>query len=230
MEVLKLKKNDPESYKYLVDIVDDEDGMRLYYANGDTVPLEKDDKNFDIANKVFEQQVQDGLDNKSKFGFKKRMADIGVGLSSLFVAGGGIYSILSLIPADTYSAIGDAAIALGNSTSLNHPLIGGVICGLGVCGIIVSAKSSSRLKKICSTLDKYDYREQHKDDLAQVTTGKISSGLVGTSQDLIDLVNDEGEGAFDAINDDCFDKSDLEKIIENVDRERSQKFVYAKKR
>ena len=208
MKVYVSKKNDKR--KYIKNVKDCNDGsLEIEFADGRVFKnIERNDENIKKINKIQEEQARKGLDNYVVF--KNRF-----------------------IKAIVYLGCSGFATGLVLATALTSQMTPvELFTGLGVINVFGTIPSFCKLlrnKLKMNELDKVSYRDNNIDILKNYKN--YENSLVGLDSCTSNYFNESSpDNAFAIVNADNYEKSDLETIVSNIDREESLGFTYAKKK
>ena len=208
MKVYVSKKNDKR--KYIKNVKDCNDGsLEIKFADGRVFKnIERNEENIKKINKVQEEQARKGLDNYVVF--KNRF-----------------------IKAIVYLGCSGFATGLVLATALTSQMTPvELFTGLGVINVFGTIPSFCKLlrnKLKMNELDKVSYRDNNIDKLKNYK--KYENSLAGLDSCTSNYFNESSpDNAFAIVNADNYEKSDLETIVSNIDREESLGFTYAKKK
>ena len=196
----------------LVQNGENEDTYEVTFADGRVFgSVIANEENLQKFERVQEAQAKKGVENKHIFQSKKTKSGVATFVSAIAsaVAGYGLVNgaiTLSLIPGT------ELVIAAGI----------GVITVLGT--IPEFAKLMKNKAKV-DELEKIEYRDEHQDKLSQIDN--YANALSGVSTKTRVLI-DEEENPFSILNIDRYTLSDLEIIIDNMEREQRSGFQYKK--
>ena len=206
MKVYVSKKNDKR--KYIKNVKDCNDGsLEIEFADGRVFKnIERNDENIKKINKIQEEQARKGLDNYVVF--KNRF-----------------------IKAIVYLGCSGFATGLVLATALTSQMTPvELFTGLGVINVFGTIPSFCKLlrnKLKMNELDKVSYRDNNIDILKNYKN--YENSLVGLDSCTSNYFNESSpDNAFAIVNADNYEKSDLETIVSNIDREESLGFTYAK--
>lgn len=161
--------------------------------------------------RIQEAQAEKGVANKHIFQSRRTKAGLATfGSAALSSAAGiGIANLISTL-----------GVAEPNGLTL--------AIGVGVVTVLGSIPAFSKFLKNnakVKELDKIEYRNEHKEQLAQID--QYANSLSGVSVSATALIEEE-ENPFSILNIDRFSLEDLEKIIDNMEREKRTGFQYTK--
>ncbi len=193
MKVLTTNKD--ELSTYITKVIDAGDTLSIKFADGTIFEgYEKTEENFKIIADAMESQVEIGIENLRKF--KNKVALCGMEAATVTVG----------VP---------IAVALNPSLQTEENLVlagAAVIVGAGF-GIVNLLRNSAKVKEI----EKFQYRNEMCEDLENIE--QYPHALNGLRRRVAELV-DRLENPFSAINSEQFTTKDLQKISQNIEREK----------
>ena len=162
-----------------------------------------------------EKQAEEGIANLPLLKKKIKKQGIIAGCTSILggIVGYGIREVQELL--------------FQNDDPIILPLSIGL---LTVTGLTLGLGPLIKNKIIIGEIEKVKFREENRGDLRAYIY--YPNSLEGVNKKSAIILNDAKEKRLDpfyTINVDCFTKSDLENIVENVNRERKYKFTYPEK-
>lgn len=205
-----LGKNKENEHKYIVSVIDEGDTFSIKFADGVVYDgYEKSEENLKTVSDVMEVQAQEASELD---GYFKGRAVIN-GISTLVGTSAGAY------------AVNELGTSLCNNLSSVEPEYVAVATGVTVgIGAILGAKHiMANLKKI-KEIKKFNLRNSMKEDLDNI--GDYPHALTGIRRSVVELVR-QVENPFEAIHSEQYTTKDLEKISQNIEREKTYQLKQA---
>lgn len=200
--MLYLGKTEKEKHNYIVAIIDNGDTFSIKFADGTIYgDYEKSEENLKIINDVMEIQIAEAKEEKMYFEGKSAV------------------TIIATLAATATSAwiIEELSISLANTDPKYVTIAAGITVVTGfISGGIFIYENAKKLKEI----EKFTLRNYIKEDLDNIN--QYQHALLGVRKKILDLVK-ESTDPFSAINSDCYKVEDLQKIWENIEREKACK-------
>ena len=164
-----------------------------------------------------ENQAKAGVENIEVFEKRKTKAGRVAALSlPLGFSGGGLIS----------AVVEEIAPEVQDDPSLFLISMGAITLMTAIPSVYSLIKNNPKVKE----LTKIKFRNDHREELKNFN--KYENALAGLSSDTADMLMErieKGEDPFSVIYVDSYSQADLEAIVENIDREKTYGFTYAKK-
>lgn len=209
-------RNDSKKSKreYITEVKDMGDGtLDVYFADGSVFhKVSYNEDNLKKIEEIQEKQAEKGIEEYIHFSFRKTTSKA-MAIAAPLLAFSGSMGIVS-----------DQSLSLGT----NNPLV--VATGVGVITILSSIPMGIKFvrdRKTLAELDKIEYRNKHRDKLDSYKC--YENSLAGVSEKVQEKLLHK-KNPFSILNIDNFSKSDLEKIVNNINKERRLQFQYSKRK
>lgn len=212
-DILKITKSAPivdENGKEI-----DAEAIDVHFADGKVFKgVAKTDEQLKKILQRQESQVDAGIENLPAFQRRVKLS--------------GAAATVSMVAGPIISSVGSSMITpIFNMES--DPIkiaCAGVVIGL--CGAIPAGIGVVKNLPIVKELSKLKYRNDHRDELNSI--GKHPNALVGLSESEISRINsfEPGQDPFNVGSVDDYTQTDLETIIDNIQREKDFDFQYVK--
>ena len=191
-------------------------GIRVCFGDKIAFYIDYDEKNIKKIEERQEKQADEGILNLPKFKLRKTIAGCMI----------------------TAGAIVGPAIGTGLATTMSSQVseesdltkfaitVGAVTLGSIIPGIYKLIKTNPKVKQ----LQKLKFRNENKATLDSYT--EYENALAGISSEKKEFFNDaksQGKNPFSIMYVDNYTQDDLERIVENIEREKEFQFVYKKK-
>lgn len=207
MKVLTRNKDNLSTYITDATIAGDEKSIVVSFGDKSKIRNVKFvPENIARISEIMENQVSESLDNYGYF--NRRRLFYGTGSAVCGAVSLGIIPVLNSV----YGIGNDDLRAL-------------TIAGIGVVTTAVMLKNAIVNGKKVSEIDKFRMRESLRDELDGIAN--YATALNGVRSSVVDLIENT-DAPFDAINSDSYTTKDLEKISENIEREKVLKLTYVK--
>ena len=217
MKDYRLKKNGDYISKVTSDTLKDgTEVLNVEFADGRVFKnILYDKENMQKIVEQQEKQAEDGITNLPLLKKKLKHQGIIAGCTSILggITGYGISEAQELLSQN------DEPIVLPLSIGL-----------LTIMGLTIGLGPLIKNKMIIEEIEKVKFREDNRGDLrAYIYYPNSLEGVNKKSTSILHDAKIKRLDPFYTINIDCFTKSDLENIVENVNRERKYKFIYPEK-
>lgn len=190
-------------------------GIKVYFGDGIVFNLENNEENLRKIEERQEKQVEEGISNLPKFKFRKT-------LGGCMTAAG---IILGPIAGNALASATIPPAAVEADTTKFFLTIGLVTLGCLIPGTYTIIRNNPKIKQ----LTKLKFRNDHKDSLNSFTD--YPNALAGLDPDkamTFTETQQQGKNPFSILNVDSYTQEDLERIVENIEREKEFQFVYKK--
>lgn len=191
----------------------EEETYDVTYADGRVFGhVTANEENLRKIERVQEAQAEKGVANKHVFQSRRTKAGLATFASAALSSMAGM-GIASVIPQLQNAPQSELTLAIGV----------GVVTILGsIPAFAKFLKNNAKVKE----LNKIEFRNEHMEELQRID--QYANSLSGVSTGTIALIEEE-ERPFSILNIDRFTQSDLEKIVDNMEREQKTGFQYTRK-
>ena len=205
-----------EASSYIRDVRKSKDGsLTVEFADGRIFRgVHEDEDNLSKIIATQEEQAKRGIENYSVF---KRAE-----MSSRFK------TVLSGVGALAFGTGLTFVPSIQQALQGQNPMV--TVAGVGaitILGMIPAYAKLHHSKGVVRELDKLRYRGKHFDDLESFR--EYPNALTGLNPQTANWIRNSSD-PFCILNIDCYEKEDLEQIMENIEVERKYDFTYQKKK
>lgn len=198
-----LGKNKEDKHKYIVSVIDNGDTFSIKFADGVVYDgYEKSEENLKTVSDVMEVQAKEASELEGYF--KGRVALNGITTAIGTTAGAYAVNELGTALCNNFSSVEPEYVAVAT----------GITAGIGV---ILGAKHIIANVKKIKEINKFNLRNSMQEDLDNIED--YPHALTGVRKSVSELVSNF-ENPFGAIRSEQYTTKDLQKISQNIEREK----------